>query len=95
MKTYKSHANWQKNLKKSNRSIELDRPGKELENNFSSKFENGIGLIPGKLITETHAECFLMAFSGSLTNDGYESKSIESTGKALSSLEVNLDICLI
>ncbi len=81
MKTNKAHANWQGNLKKGIGTVKLDVSGKEFGYNFSSRFEDGTGTNPEELIAAAHAGCFSMAFSGLLSDEGYEPKSIDTTAK--------------
>lgn len=81
MKTNKAHANWQGNLKKGVGKVKLDASGSEFGYNFSSRFEDGEGTNPEELIAAAHAGCFSMAFSGLLTDEGYEPKSIDTTAK--------------
>ncbi|MCG6187113.1 OsmC family protein [Maribellus maritimus] len=81
MKTNKAHANWQGNLKKGIGTVKLNESGKEFAYNFSSRFEDGKGTNPEELIAAAHAGCFSMAFSGLLTEEGYEAKSIDTTAK--------------
>ncbi|QGY42959.1 OsmC family peroxiredoxin [Maribellus comscasis] len=81
MKTNKAHANWQGNLKKGIGTVKLNESGKEVAYNFSSRFEDGKGTNPEELIAAAHAGCFSMAFSGLLTEEGYEPKSIDTTAK--------------
>ncbi len=81
MKLNKAHANWQGNFKKGIGTVTLDASGKEFGYNFSSRFEDGAGTNPEELIAAAHAGCFSMAFSGLLTEEGYEPKSIETAAK--------------
>lgn len=81
MKTNKAHANWQGDLKKGIGTVKLDESGKEFGYSFSSRFEDGEGTNPEELIAAAHAGCFSMAFSGLLTDEGYQPKSIDTTAK--------------
>jgi osmotically inducible protein OsmC len=81
MKTNKAHANWQGNLKNGIGKVKLDVSKEEFAFNFLTRFEDGTGTNPEELIAAAHAGCFSMAFSGLLTDEGYEPKSINTTAK--------------
>lgn len=48
---------------------------------FASRFGDEPHTNPEELIAAAHAGCFSMALSGSLSNDGFEAKSIETTAQ--------------
>ncbi|MBN1987635.1 MAG: OsmC family protein [Prolixibacteraceae bacterium] len=79
MKTNKAHANWQGNLKNGVGKVKLDVSKEEFGFNFFSRFDDGTGTNPEELIAAAHAGCFSMAFSGLLSDEGYEPKSINTT----------------
>ena len=81
MKTSKARAIWRGNLKKGDGTVKLDTSGKEFTYSFSSRFENEKGTNPEELIAAAHAGCFSMAFSGLLTEEGYEPKSISTSAE--------------
>ena len=45
---------------------------------FKSRFEEGVGTNPEKLIAAAHAGCFTMQLSAYITEEGFEIESIES-----------------
>ena len=81
MKTNKSHATWNGNLKDGNGTMKLGSVDKELSFNFSSRFENGDDTNPEELIGAAHSGCFSMAFSKLLSDEGYEPKSVSTTAE--------------
>lgn len=81
MKTNKAHATWNGNLKKGDGTVKLDTSGKEFSFSFSSRFEDEKGTNPEELIAAAHAGCFSMAFSGLLSTEGYEPKSISTSAE--------------
>ena len=78
MKKRKAQAKWNGNLKKGNGLIKLPTSNQEFPFNFSSRFEDGKGSNPEELIAAAHAGCFSMAFSGLLTEKGYNPELIET-----------------
>lgn len=81
MKTNKSHATWNGNLKNGNGKMKLGSVEKEMAYNFSSRFENGEDTNPEELIGAAHAGCFSMAFSMLLSDEGYEPKSVSTNAE--------------
>jgi len=81
MKTNKSHATWNGNLKNGNGSMKLGSFDKELAFTFSSRFENGEDTNPEELIGAAHSGCFSMAFSKLLSDEGFEPKSVSTTAE--------------
>jgi osmotically inducible protein OsmC len=47
--------------------------------NFKKRFENENGTNPEELIAAAHAACFSMALSGSMTKEGLNPESIDTT----------------
>ena len=81
MRTNKSSAIWKGTLKQGNGSMRLDSVGKEINFNFSSRFEKNAGTNPEELIAAAHAGCFSMALSALLSENGYEPNSISTVAE--------------
>ncbi len=81
MKTRKSHAKWEGDLKQGKGSLKLDSIEKTFAYNFRSRFEEGDETNPEELIAAAHAGCFSMALSLILSEKGYDVKSIETVAE--------------
>lgn len=80
MKISKAHATWRGTLKKGEGHAEIPSLGQKVRYSFKSRFEDGSGTNPEELIATAHAQCFSMAFAGILEQNGYDPKSITTTG---------------
>jgi osmotically inducible protein OsmC len=75
----KADARWEGSLQDGNGTMRMASGSYEGPYTFKSRFEEGEGTNPEKLIAAAHAGCFSMALSGDLGRAGYEPESVETT----------------
>jgi osmotically inducible protein OsmC len=73
---------WKGNIKEGNGTLS-SQSGilKQTPYSFKSRFEEGSGTNPEELIAASHAGCFAMQLSAFLTEEGYDSESLEAKGE--------------
>jgi osmotically inducible protein OsmC len=75
----KADARWEGSLQDGNGTMRMASGSYEGPYTFKSRFEEGEGTNPEKVIAAAHADCFSMALSGDLGRAGYEPESVETT----------------
>lgn len=81
MKTSKANAIWQGKLKDGKGVAHIPSIGQKVNYTFSSRFENDKGTNPEELIAAAHAQCFSMAFSQFLTENGFNPVKIATSAE--------------
>src|SRR5215813_6928627 len=77
----KASAVWNGTLREGNGKMALGSGAFEGQYSFASRFEDGAGTNPEELIGAAHAGCFSMALAATLTNSGFDPKSVKTTAK--------------
>ena|SRR5262245_29953405 len=76
-----ANAVWEGNLQAGKGKMALGSGAFEGQYSFASRFEDGVGTNPEELIGAAHAGCFSMALAATLSNSGFEPKSVRTTAK--------------
>jgi len=76
-----ANAVWEGNLQAGKGKMALGSGAFEGQYSFASRFEDGAGTNPEELIGAAHAGCFSMALAATLTNSGFDPKSVKTTAK--------------
>jgi lipoyl-dependent peroxiredoxin len=76
-----ANAVWEGNLQAGKGKMALGSGAFEGQYSFASRFEDGVGTNPEELIGAAHAGCFSMALAATLSNSGFEPKSVKTTAK--------------
>ncbi len=78
MGTQQANAQWTGNLKQGNGKFTLPKANLSANFSFSTRFENGDGTNPEELVGAALASCYSMFLSALLSNNGFESKQIQT-----------------
>ena len=79
MKKSTARAEWLGTIKEGKGTAQIPSIGKEVSYSFGTRFENEKGTDPEELIAAAHSQCFSMAFSLLLTENGFNPEKISTS----------------